>query len=324
MSLNRRGCMALAVLAAISKGALANDWPRRPIKLIVGGAPGSAPDGLARLIADPLGANLGHPVLVENRPGAGGQLAMNALVHSPADGYTLALATMSQAVFNSYTFSKLAYDPLRDLEPIATLVTGAMAMAVHPLFPAQSFVELIALAKARPKELFVALPGNGSPPHIVYLMLQKTAEFEMTTVPFRSGPDALKAVVSGQMSILMDGPATIAPQVAGGKLRALLVTGDRRVPSLPGVPTAAELGIHVRGEAWFGLVAPAGTPRQIVTRVNQEAARVLATPEVEAQIVKRGYRVFMNSPDAFARLIQDEHKSWGAAIREFGLKLDLK
>jgi tripartite-type tricarboxylate transporter receptor subunit TctC len=314
--------MAALLLMFVTTLALAVEWPHRTVKIIVGGAPGSAPDLVARLIADRLGPNLGRPVVVENRQGASGQLAMGALVHSPPDGHTLALATMSQAVFNSHMFAKLSYDPLRDLEPIGTLVTGATAIAVHPSFPAQTFADLVAHAKTRPKELFVALPGNGSPPHLVLLMLQKAAEFELAGVPHGGGPDAVNAVLAGRIPILMAGPTSIAPHVASGKLRALLVTGEIREPTLPGVPTAAEAGLQIRGEAWIGLVAPAGTPSLVVARINRETAQILASPEVDERLKKLGFRALPSSPEAFTRQIREEHSHWGTAIRELGLKLD--
>jgi len=309
------------LLVLVATLALAGEWPLREVRIIVGGAPGSAPDLVARLIADRLRANLGQPVWVENRPGASGQLAMSALVNSPADGYTLALATMSQAVFNSHMFTKLSYDPLRDLEPIGTLVTGAMAIAVHPSFPAETFAELIAHAKARPKELFVALGGNGSPPHLVLLMLQKEAKFELAGVPHRSGPDAVNAVLAGRIPILMAEPTSIAPHVASGRLRALLVTGEAREPTLPNVPTAAEAGLQTRGEAWIGLVAPVRTPSRVIARINREIAQILASPEVNDQFNRVGFRALASSPETFGRQIRDEHAHWGPAIREHGLKL---
>lgn len=316
----RAGWMLL-IVAFVAPLAEATVWPLRAVKIIVGGAPASGPDLVARMVAERLGPRLGQAVVIENRPGAGGQLAMTALVHSRADGHTLALATMSQAIFNSYMFPALAYDPLRDLQPVTTLVTGAMAIAVHPSFPAKSFLELVEHAKADPNKLLLAMSGNGSPPHLVYLMLEKKGEFRMLTVPYRSGPDAVNAVVSGQLQILMSAPALIAPQVAAGRLRALLVTGDGREPTLPGVPTAAEIGIPVRGEAWMGLVAPAGTPGHIVNRISLETAQIFSSTEIQTQTAKLGLRVYTNSPAAFAQLIRDEHQRWGALIRELGLKL---
>jgi len=312
----------VVLLTFVTSLAVAVDWPGRTVKIIVGGAPGSAPDLVARLIADRLGPKLGQAVVVENRPGAGGQIAMDVLVHSSPDGHTLALATMSQVVFNSHMFAKLSYDPLRDLEPIGTLVTGAMAIAVHPSFPAQTFAELIDLAKARPKELFVALPGTGSPPHVVLLMLQKEAKFELAVVPHRSGPDAVNAVLAGGIPILMAGPTSIAPHVASGRLRALLVTGEIREPTLPSVPTAAEAGLQTRGEAWIGLVAPARTPSYVTVRMSREAAQILSSSDVDGQLKLLGFRSLTSSPDSFARRIRDEHAHWGTVTRELGLKLD--
>jgi len=312
----------IALLAVVTTFATAADWPHRPVKILVGGAPGSAPDRLARLMSERLTLNLGQTVIVENRHGASGQIAMDALVRSPADGYTLAIATMSQAVFNSYMFPKLAYDPLRDFAPIGTLATGAFAIAVHPAVPIDTFAELVAHARAQPNELFVATPGNGSPPHIAYLMLQKEAGFELSTVPFRGGPDATNAVVGGQVPILMAGPTLIASHVAAGKLRALLVTGERREPTLPGVPTAGESGIRFQAEAWLGLVAPAHTPSQVVERIHRETVQILASSEVDAQIRNLGLRVLPSSPAAFARQIRDDHARWGTTIRKLGLKPD--
>ena len=323
--MNRRWMLtALPMTAlALTHGlARAQAYPSRAITLLVGGAPGSVPDVMARPIAERLASALGQPVVVENKPGAAGGLAMSALVRSPPDGHTLALATMSQAVFNSYLFAKLPYDPLRDLEPVSPLVTGAMVLAAHPSFPARSIAEFVALAKAQPGKLFMAIPQMGSPPHIVALLFSRAAGIEVTLVPHKSGSEAVNAVVSGEIPLLMDAPTIISSQVQSGRLRALAVTGRYREPALPETPTLSEAGFDVQGEAWIGLVAPSGTPADIVQRLNRELSGILAAAEMRALMARLSFRTLRSSPEEFRKLISAEHAKWGGVIRDAGLKLE--
>jgi tripartite-type tricarboxylate transporter receptor subunit TctC len=319
-----------SVLHALSLGALAygsarvgaQSYPSRPITLLVGGAPGSVPDIMVRPIAQQLSVALGQPVVVENRPGAAGGVAISALLQSAADGHTLALATMSQAVFNAYLFAKLPYDPLRDLEPITPLVTGAMALAAHPSYPARTLGEFVALAKAQPGKTFIAMPQSGSPPHIIALLLNRATGVDVTMVPHKSGADAVNAVVSGEIPLLFDAPTIISNQVRAGKLKALVVTGRQREPVLPETPTASEAGFDAQGEAWIGLVAPRGTPAGVVQRLNREVSAILATSEMTAALARLSFRTLASTPDAFRSLIRDEHAKWSAVIREAGLRLE--
>jgi len=301
----------------------AQPYPSRAIKLIVGGAPGSVPDTMARPVADRLAVALGQPVVVEDRPGAAGIIAMEALSRSAPDGYTLALATMSQAVFDSYLFSRLPYDPLRDLEPVTTLVTGSMALAAHPSFPARSLQEFVALAKTQPGKLFISMPQTGSPPHIVALLLSRATGIEVTMVAHSSGTDAINAVLSGEIPLIIDAPTIISPQVQAGKLRALAVTGRQREDALPDTPTVRESGFPtVDGEAWIGLVAPAGTPAAVVRRLNGEIATILRTAEMQNLMARLSFRIMTSTPEEFRKLIRDDHTKWSAVIRNAGLKLD--
>ena len=323
--MNRRQvlkALPMAVLALTHGWARAKPYPVRPVTLLVGGAPGSVPDVMVRPIAERLSLALGQPVVVENKPGAAGSLAMAALARSAPDGYTLALATMSQAVFNTYLFTKLPYDPLRDLEPVAPLVTGAMVLAAHPSLPARSLPEFIVLAKAQPGKYFVAMPQMGSPPHIVALLLNRAAGIEVTMVPHKSGSDAVNAVMSGEIPLLIDAPTIISPQVQTGRLTALVVTGSQRELALPDTPTASESGFNVQGEAWIGLVAPRGTAADIVQRLNRELTGILASPEIRAVMARLSFRTLSGSPDEFRSLIKAEHVKWAAVIRDAGLKLD--
>ena len=315
--------LAVVGLAAIHGTALAQSYPQRPVKLLLGGAPGSVPDTLARPVAERLAVALGQPVVVDNRPGAAGSIAMQALAKSAPDGHTLALATMSQAVFNSYLFTKLSYDPQRDLEPVALLVTGAMALAAHPSFAGSTLKDVVSAAKAEPGKLFVAMPQAGSPPHVIALLLARAAGVEFTMVPHKSGTEAMSMVLSGNVPLFIDAPTIISPQVKAGKLKALVVTGREREPALPDVPTAEESGLSgVQGEAWIGVVAPAGTPAPIVQRLNRDLARVVLAPEMRELLARLSFRTLQATPEEFRKRIAQEHATWSAVIRGANLKLD--
>ena len=327
-NVTRRGFLlgtAMLSVGAVfaSHQAIADSYPARPIRLLVGGAAGSIPDVIARLLGDRLSTALQQPVVIENRPGAGGIIAMQGLVGSPPDGYTIALATMSQAVFNSYLFSKLSYDPLRDLEPVSPVVTGAMAIVAHPAFPANTFREFVSFAKAQPGKVLFGHPSNGGPPHLVAELVMRAAGIEVTFVPFRSGPDAVTGVLRGDVQIAIDGPLIFTPHVKERALKVLAVTGRSREEELPDVPTVAEAGFPgAQGEPWIGLVAPAHTPREIVMRLNHEIAAILATRELRERLQALSFSPVTATPEEFQALIRDEHARWGPVIREAGLKLD--
>lgn len=315
------GCMSAATLALAVPVARSQSYPQRPVSLLVGGAARSVPDILARTVAERLGRSLGHPVVVENKPGAAGSIAMTSLARSAPDGHTLALATMSQLVFNSYLFEKLSYDPLREVQPVAPLVTGAMVLAAHPSTAANSFADFVRLARARPGQLFVAMPQLGSPPHVVALLLNRSAGIDVRMVPHKSGADALNAVTSGEIPLIIEAPTTVVPLVAAGRLKAIVVTGREREPLLPQTPTIAEAGTPVPGEAWLGLVAPAGTPMHVVERLNQEIAGLMKGGDMLAAMERMSFRIISGSPDAFGRMIREGHATWGETIRAAGLRL---
>lgn len=316
------GLLPMAGVALAPRLVRAQVYPVRPITLLVGGAPGSGPDVMVRPVAERLSAALGQPVVVVNKAGAAGSLAITSLMQSAPDGHTLALATMSQAVFNSYLFAKLPYDPERDLEPIAPLVTGAMVLAAHPSFPGRSLTELVALARVHPGKYFVAIPQAGSPPHIVALLLNRAAGIEVTFVPHKAGSEAIHAVISGEIPLLVDGPVIISSHVQAGRLKALAVTGRQREAVLPQTPTAAESGFDTPGEAWFGLVAPTGTPATIVQRLNREITAVMASTDMQKTMGALGFRTLQSTPDEFRSLIRQEHSKWGPLIRDAGLKIE--
>jgi tripartite-type tricarboxylate transporter receptor subunit TctC len=317
-----------SVLFALFLGALPTCaaeavYPDQPLKIVVGGAAGSVPDTMIRPIADRLSALLGQAVIVENRPGAAGIIAMEALTRAAPDGYTLAVATMSQAVFNGYLFSKLPYDPQRDLEPVASLVTGAMVLAANPAFPANSLDELVKLARRSGEKFFVAMPQTGSPPHVVSLLMQRSAGIELVMVPYKGGAEAVAAAIAGDVPLIIEAPTAIVPPVRAGKLKALVVTGRSREAGLPETPTALESGFgNLQGEAWIGLVAPAGTPALRISVLYHALAEILATPEMKERMASLGFRTFVESPQEFGRLMAADRIKWSEVIRNASLKLD--
>lgn len=323
--MNRREllkALPVATLGLAHGSVRSQAYPAKPIALLVGGAPGSVPDLMVRPVAERMSSMLGQPVVVENRPGAAGGIAMTALARSAPDGYTLAVGTMSQLVFNSFLFAKLPYDPERDLTPVAPLVTGAMALAAHPSFPAQTLPEFVALAKSQPGKFFIAMPQMGSPPHIVALLLNRATGIEVTMVPHKSGGEAVTAVVSGEIPLLIDAPTIISPQVKAGRLKTLIVTGRQREASLPGTPTAYESGLALDGEAWIGLVAASGTPAAVVQQLNRVVTGVMTTPEMRERMALLSFRTLSSTPEEFRDLIRDDRMKWGAVIRGAGLKLE--
>jgi tripartite-type tricarboxylate transporter receptor subunit TctC len=327
-TITRRQLLAapLAFSAAIvlsHQAGQAQSYPARPLRVLVGGAAGSVPDTLARILADGLSPALGQPVLVENRPGAAGTIAINGLIGNDPDGYTLALATMSQAVFNTYLFAKLPYDPLRDLEPVAPIATGAMAIAANPNFPANSFAEFLAIAKSKPEQVFVGTTQAGSPPHVFAHLLSRTTGIKVTFVPYKSGSDGMTGVMRGDVQVFFDAPTIIAPQVKAGTVKVFAVTGHTRETALPSVPTVTELGFPgAEAEAWIGLVAPARTPHSVVARLNQEIVSILNDSAFTDRLATISFVPVISSPEEFRARISEDHMRWGPVIQEAGIRLD--
>jgi tripartite-type tricarboxylate transporter receptor subunit TctC len=328
ISMTRRGVLTAASLLPFTpfpliRAARAQSYPSRPVHLLVGAPAGSVPDAVARVIGDRLASALGQTVVVENRPGAAGNLAMQALASSAPDGHTLALATMSQAVFNTYLFTNPGYDPLRDLTPVSPLVSGAFALAAHPSLPANTFSEFVTLAQKQPSQLLVGTAQLGSPPYVTLSLLQRATGIRVTVVPFRSGQDGLTAVTRGDTQAFVDAPTIIVPQAKAGSLKVLVVTGREREPELPNVPTVAEVGFpEAQSEAWIGLVAPAHVPAEIVSRLNREITTFLTEPELRRRLGLMSFTTVSAGPEQFQQMIGEEHGRWSKVIREAGLRLE--
>jgi len=294
--------------------------PVKPIRVMVPGAAGSPPDALVRIIGEPLAA-LGRPLIVENRPGGIGTVALGAVAKAAPDGHTLGVIGLTQIVAPSM-LPEIPYDFERDFAPVTQLVWTANVLLVRSSSPLTTPADFVALAKARPRQLTYATAGNGTPSHLAAALFMHQAGIEVQHVPFRGIPAGLAALIGEQVDVAFSGVATALPLVQSGKLRALGTAGARRLPALPDLPTIAELGYAgYQLNEWYGLAAPAGTPREIVARLAVEMARVVALPETEARLVQLGlYPAEKTGPDALGALIRTERPRWKEIVREAGIR----
>ncbi len=314
---------AMFLAAGFGTTALAQSYPVKPVRLIVPAPPGAVTDVRARWIAEKLTPSFGQPIIVENRGGAGGIIGTEAVAKSAPDGYTILLAHQGTLAINPHIYERPGYDALTDFAPITRLVLNPLVLAVHPDVPAKSVAELIALAKTKPGQLFFGSPGNGSPPHLAAELFKRMAGIDTIHVPFKGGAQSQAELIAGRIAYNMEGVAIQVQQVKAGRLRALAVTGTQRVPALPDVPTVAEAGVQgYEYQAWTGIVAPAGTPRAIVDKLQGDIARALHTPETREWLTTQGATPGGESPEEFAAFIKAEHAKWGKVIREAGIKVD--
>jgi len=312
----------LAISLCLCASAVAQEYPTKPIRLIAPFAPGGPTDLFARLMGAKLGERLGQPVLVENRPGAGGSVGAEAAAKSAPDGYTLVLVSSSFAV-NATLYPKLPYDALRDFAPITLLASAPFLVVAHNSVPASSVRELIALAKANPGKLNYGSGGSGSGPHIVAELFKSEAGVDIVHVPYKGTGPLTAALVAGDVQLAFGNIFALVPQVKSGRLKALAVTGAQRSSALPEVPTVAESGLPgFEAAGVHGLLAPAGTPRRIIDRLNAECVAILRSPEVRAQLASDGAEPVAGTPEQYAAQISAEVRKWGKLIRERGIRAD--
>ena len=321
----RRQFLSLATIAlgmpAISRMAKAQAYPTRPVRMLVGFAAGGAPDIAARLVAQWLSERLGQQFLVENRPGAGGNIATEAVVDAAADGYTLLMAGLQNAV-NTTLYRKLKYDFARDMAPVAGVSHENYCMEVHPSFPAKTVQQFIAYAKANPGQLNMASPGNGTGPHMAGELFKIMTGVDMVHVAYRGSPPALTDLLAGQVQIMFSPLSSSIEYVKAGKLRALAVTSATRSEVLPDLSTVGEFVPGYQAAGWFGVCVPSKTPSEIVERLNREINAGLADGKVKARFAGLGATVFGGSPSDFAKHIADETEKWGKVVRTANLRAD--
>ncbi len=312
----------LSVFTFVTAGpVMAQAWPGRPVRVIVPFAAGAGiNDIMARLVGQHLGAGLGQPVVIENRPGAGGIAGTDAAAKAAPDGYTFLMSNVS-LVTSAYLYSKLAYDPQKDFVPVTLVATSPLMLVVHPSVAAKSVQELVALAKANPGKLTFGSGGVGSTPHLSAELFKSATGIDAVHVPYKGGAPALNDLVGGQLSFMIENVPGTMPFVRSGKLRALAITSAQRSPLERALPTMAEAGVpgyEVVG--WNGYFAVAGTPPEIVARLQAEVGKVLRLPEVREHLAALGAEPVGSTREEFAGFLRAEHARWGRIIREKGLR----
>jgi tripartite-type tricarboxylate transporter receptor subunit TctC len=314
-------CLAFASLTAAQ--AVHAEYPEKPIRFIVNAAPGGAADTTARILANALTDRLGQPVLVENKPGASGAIGLNEVAKAKPDGYTIGGANLATFVVAALAAKTLPYKTSTDFTPIAKQWTQPNLLGVTPSLPVKSVQELVAYAKENPKAIFYGSTGNGTSLHVVTELFRASAGIQIEHVPYKSAPAAEADLAGGQIQMMISNFTSMQPQVSAGRIRALAITGPKRSPLLPDVPTIAEAGYPVvEMETWGGVVGPAGLPKAIVQKLNTEINAVLADPQIAKQHAGLGATVAPGSVEQFAEMIRADNDKWGKVIKDNHISLD--
>jgi tripartite-type tricarboxylate transporter receptor subunit TctC len=324
MNLLKRALALLAALALLP-GAFAQGapWPAKPIRFVVGFTAGGPSDVLARALGQKMAATLGQPIVIDNRPGAGGNSAAEAVAKSAPDGYTWLLGNNSILATNAALYGKLPFDPVRDFAPVGLVATQPNILVVNPAVPAHSVAELMALAKAKPGQLNFASSGAGAAAHLAGQLFKTAAGIDIVHVPYKGAQPALTDLMGGQVQMMFATSASALPYIRGGRLRALAVTSPRRMAELPAIPTMMEAGLPgFEAVSWHGIVVPAGTPASVIERIHLDLEAALATPEIRNEFRILGAEPAPGSPQAFADYIKVETPKWSKVVKESGARID--
>ncbi len=317
-----RALIAATFAAAIAAPVLAQQYPSKPVRLVVPYTPGAGTDTIARILAQKAGESLGQQVVIDNRPGAGGTIGTEVVAKSAPDGYTLLFAPTSHAI-NPGIYPKLGYDTQKDFAPISVLASLPVVLAVEPSVPAASVRELVALAKAKPGQLTMASSGNGTVFHLTGELFKEAAGINILHVPFKGGAPAVAALLGGQVSMTFETSVTLLPHIRSGKIRALGVASAKRIALLPDVPTLGESGFPgILSENWYGLYAPAGTPKEIIARLYADLDRAIHSPDVREKLAQQGAEIRENTPEQTAAFVRAEMAKWAKVIKDSGAKAD--
>lgn len=315
--------IVFAALALVAGAGLAQDYPAKPIRLVVPFPPGGGTDISARTVANKLSETARWNFVVENKPGAGGNLGVEQAVRAPADGYTLVIGQTSNLAINPALYAKLPYDPLKDLAPVVLIVSAPVVLVVAADSRFRSLEDLVAAAKRDSGAITFASPGNGTVSHLAGELLQRAAGIKLTHVPYKGAPPALTDTLGGQVQSFLSSVPSALGHIKTGRLRALAVTSAKRSAEMPDVPTIAESGYRgFEANTWYGLLAPAGTPAAVVARLNAEVNRVLAMPDVRQRLASEGGDALGGTPEQFAAFLRAEHAKWGRVVKESGAKVD--
>jgi tripartite-type tricarboxylate transporter receptor subunit TctC len=318
------GALAFAALGAMSSSAVAQgDWPSKPITYVVPFAPGGNTDTLARIIGQKLSAALGKPVVVENKPGAGGNIGSDFVAKAKPDGYTILGGTISSHAINPSVYPNMPYDAVKSFEPVILIGSSPLVLCAGANSPYKTLQDVITAAKAKPGTLSFASPGNGTSPHLAGELLKSTAQIDLTHVPYKGSGPALNDVLGGTVPLMFDTMLVVGAQVKAGKLRPIAVASTKRIASLPNVPTVAEAGLPgFEVVSWQAIFAPAGTPKPIVQRLNTEIAKVLKTPDVQARLDDLGVDPAAGPPEQLAAFQKAEIEKWAKVVKAANVKVD--
>jgi len=319
----RRGVLGAMLAAGVAGAGNAQDrYPSKPIRLVIPFPPGGGADAVARPLGPLMTETLGQPILLDNRGGANGNLGAEIVAKAPADGYTLLLASQTNAISASL-YRALAYDPIEDFAPIALIGREPGVLVVYPALPVTSVAEFVAYAKARPGKVDYASSGNGSGQHLFMALFASMTDLKLNHVPYRGSGQATTDLLGGTVAASIPGTAGMVGHIKAGKLRPLAVTGTKRSPQLPDVPTMAEAGVPgYEAYVWLGLMAPKATPQSIITRLNREVVAALATPEVRAYMATAGIEIVGSTPAEFGVFFRAERDQWAKVVRETGARIE--
>ena len=314
------GCALSAVAAAPALAQAA--WPSKPVVYVVPFAPGGNTDAFARLLNQKLGAALGQPVVIENKPGAGGNVGSDYVAKAAPDGYTILGGTISSHAINVSVYPSMPYDPVKSFEPVILLGSNPLVFAVSATTPYKTLKEVLDAARAKPGQLAFASPGNGTSPHLAGELLKLQSNVDLTHIPYKGSGPALTDVIGGQVPIIIDTTIVLGPQIKAGKLRPLAVAYPSRLATLPDVPTAAEAGVPGwEVVSWQAVFAPAGTPKPVVGRLNTEIARIMKTPDVQARLADMGVEVAGGPPEQLGDFQKAEIAKWAKVVKAAGVKV---
>ena len=313
-------------LSAFSVAAFAQGFPNRPVRLIVPFPAGGTTDILARAIAQKLSESLGQSFVVDNRPGAGGNIGSDLVAKSPPDGYTLLMGTVGTHAINPGLYPKMPYDHVKDFAPVVLVAGVPNVLVVNPGVPVKTVAELVTLARDKPGTINFASSGSGTSIHLSGELFKSLTGTQITHVPYKGSSPALTDLIGGQVQIMFDNLPSAMPHIKGGKLRAIALTSSKRAPALPDVPTIAESGVaslaSFEATSWFGIFAPAGTPRDVVLKINADTNKALQSAEMKEKLLSQGAEAVGNTPEYFADYIKAETIKWARVVRDSGAKVD--
>jgi len=313
-----------AVLLCVTTSlGYAQDYPNKPVRMVVPFPPGGTTDILARAVGQKLSESWGQQVVIDNRGGAGGNIGTDIVAKSPADGYTLLMGTVGTHAINASLYGKLPFDPIKDFAPVTLVASVPNVLVVNSTVDSKSVKELIALAKSKPGQLAFASSGNGTSIHLAGELFKSMTGTAMLHIPYKGSAPAIAELLGGQTNMMFDNLPSAMPHIKSGRLRALAVTSVRRSPALPDIPTIAETGISgYEASSWFGVLAPAGTPKDVVAKIQADIAKALNAPEIKERLSGQGAEPVGNTPEQFAEHIKAESAKWAKVVRDSGAKVD--